>query len=446
MKSPTLLFSFCKSLRIGIGLLFCIPLAVSAQSPAPVLVGYFQNWHTASTPYIQLDHVDARYNIVNAAFAVPKAGTDYNMQFIPEMVSQPVFIAKISALQLQGRKVFISLGGGNSPVKLDNEQERDVFVSSIGSILNTFGFDGIDIDFEGSSLAVSGGTIAAPVDQPVIYLIDAIRQIMDNYRASHNRKLLLSMAPETAFVQGGQSAYGGVWGAYLPLIHALRDSLDLIHVQLYNSGSMYGIDGKIYSQGTADFIVAMCEALISGFHTAGGFFEGLPPEKVGVGLPACPSAAGGGFTNTAVVKTAVEYLLGKGPRPGTYTMANPAGYPNLRGMMTWSINWDASPNCGNSYEFAQNYEDIFLGGNSGFDEALFPGELRIFPNPARDKLHIRLDGPTAFPVPVLIFNTIGHVVMAQQLANPDETLDVSELPKGMYGLWLGNYRKKVIIW
>lgn len=87
------------------------------------------------------------------------------------------------------------------------------------------------------------------------------------------------MAPETAFVQGGMSSYGSIWGAYLPVIHALRDSLSLLHVQLYNSGSMYGIDGAIYTQGTADFMVAMTEAVIQGFNTAGGAFAGLPPEK-----------------------------------------------------------------------------------------------------------------------------------------------------------------------
>jgi chitinase len=42
------------------------------------------------------------------------------------------------------------------------------------------------------------------------------------------------MAPETAFVQGGMSAFTGIWGAYLPVIHALRDSLDMLNVQLYN--------------------------------------------------------------------------------------------------------------------------------------------------------------------------------------------------------------------
>ena len=182
---------------------------------------------------------------------------------------------------------------------------------------------------------------------------------MANYYSAHGKKLILTMAPETAFVQGGMSAYGGIWGAYLPVIHALRDSLDMLNVQLYNSGTMYGIDGNIYTQGTADFIVAMTEAAIKGFNTSGGFFTGLPATKVGVGLPACVNAAGGGFTDTATVKSAMNYLLGKGPKPGNYTLQTAGGYSNLKGMMTWSINWDKSATCGSVYEFATNFQNIF---------------------------------------------------------------------------------------
>lgn len=140
-----------------------------------------------------------------------------------------------------------------------------------------------------------GGTISAPGNIAQINLIDAIKQIMANYRATHPQKLLLTMAPETAFVQGGQSGFGSIWGGYLPIIHALRDSLDLLQVQLYNSGSMYGIDSKIYTQGSADFILAMTEAVIQGFNTSGGMFTGLPASKIAVGLPACTNAAGGGL-------------------------------------------------------------------------------------------------------------------------------------------------------
>ncbi|MFN6114789.1 MAG: hypothetical protein ACK46C_02800, partial [Flavobacteriales bacterium] len=117
-------------------------------------------------------------------------------------------------------------------------------------------------------------------------------------------------------VQGGMSAYGGIWGAYLPIIDVLRNRLDILQVQLYNSGSMYGIDGGIYTQGTADFIVSQTEALLQGFTTDGGYFAPLPPEKVAIGRPACPLAAGGGYVTPAVLEQAVAYLRGTGPQPG----------------------------------------------------------------------------------------------------------------------------------
>ncbi|MBK9047458.1 MAG: hypothetical protein IPL74_12345 [Bacteroidetes bacterium] len=165
------------------------------------------------------------------------------------------------------------------------------------------------------------------------------------------------MAPETAYVTGGMSAYGGIWGGYLPIINALRDSIDMLQMQLYNSGSMYGIDGAIYTQGNADFIVAMTEAVIQGFNTGGGFFQGLHAHKIAVGLPACGNAAGGGFVNDATVKSAIDYIRGNGPKPGTYTLTNT--YPDLAGMMTWSINWDAVNTCETSYNYAINFELIF---------------------------------------------------------------------------------------
>jgi chitinase len=332
---------------------------VVSQIPNPVLIGYFHNWQDANAPYIQLDQVDARYKIIDVAFAIPQAGTDYKMQFVPDQVSIPTFIAQIQTLHAQGRKVIISIGGATAPITLNSILERDTFVNTITSIINTYDFDGIDIDFEGSSLLVSGGTISNPTDQPIIHLINAIKQIMSNYQVIHNKKMILTMAPETAFVQGGQSAYGGIWGAYLPVIHALSDSMDILHVQLYNSGSMYGIDNNINQQGTSDFIVAMCEAVIQGFNTAGGYFNGVPAHKVAAGLPACPSAAGGGYCHPDTVKAAVNYLRGAGPAPGSYLLANASGYPSFRGLMTWSINWDAEPSCSNAYEFADNYTAIY---------------------------------------------------------------------------------------
>lgn len=336
-------------------------IIATAQIPNPALIGYWHNWNDANAPYIQLDQIDSSYNIIEVAFAVPHIGTDYQMEFIPDQITTATFINQMQNLQSQGKKVIISMGGSNATISLSNTTERDSFITSVGNILNTYNFDGIDIDFEGSSIMVTGGTIASPTDPPIINLIYAVKQIMQNYYATHSKQLILTMAPETAFVQGGMSAYGNIWGAYLPVIHALRDSLEILHVQLYNSGTMYGIDGNIYTQGTADFIVAMTEAVIQGFNTAGGTFTGLPASKIAVGLPACTNASGGGFVDTAIVKAAINYLRGNGAKPGSYTLAQAGGYPTLRGMMTWSVNWDAVSTCGTVYQYANNYASIFGG-------------------------------------------------------------------------------------
>ncbi len=433
-----------KASLIYLQLLFAwIGSQATAQVPSPALIGYFHNWNDASAPYIQLDQVDMRYNIIDVSFAVPQVGTDYKMQFIPDQVSQAVFISQMQTLQAQNRKVIISIGGANSPVSLDNIMERDSFVASMSNIINTYQFDGIDIDLEGSALSVSGGTIAAPVDAHVIHLIDAVKQIMADYYATHNKHLILTMAPETAFVQGGQSAYGGIWGAYLPVLHALRDSLDLLHVQLYNSGSMYGIDGNVYTQGTADFIIAMCEAVIQGFNTSAGMFAGLPASKIAVGLPACPLAAGGGFTDTATVKSAIDYLRGTGPQPGNYILVNTTGYPSLKGMMTWSINWDAAAGCGGVYEYATNYQNIF-GIASSDEEILRSKEILFYYDAIQNILHVDASCCIAATLPVRIYNMSGQVVYSCVITNEINTINISLFPQGIYAISAGGYHQKIM--
>ena len=178
---------------LSLFLLLCINL--NAQIPNPALIGYWHNWNDVNAPYIQLDAIDNRYNVIEIAFAAPTSATDMNMLFTPEIVSQNVFISKVHALQIQGKKVLISIGGANSSIDLTTTINKDAFVSSMTAIINTYGFDGIDLDIEhGNSILISGGTIAAPGNIAQINLIDAIKQIMANYRTTHQQKLLLTIA------------------------------------------------------------------------------------------------------------------------------------------------------------------------------------------------------------------------------------------------------------
>lgn len=88
---------------------------------------------------------------------MPVSTTNMTMQFIPDGVSQSVFIAKVQAQQMQGKKVLISVGGATASIDLTTTANKNAFVSSMTSIINTYGFDGIDIDIEnGNSILISG--------------------------------------------------------------------------------------------------------------------------------------------------------------------------------------------------------------------------------------------------------------------------------------------------
>lgn len=413
-----------------IGLLAFALLSISTNAQGPDLVGYWHNWNDAAAPYIELDQIDTRYTVIEVAFAEPAPGTTYDMQFSPAQTSPATFIAHVASLQAQGRKVLISIGGANATVQLNSDVERDQFVTSMVGILNTYGFDGLDIDLEGASVTNTGGTIAAPTTPSVIRLIDAVDAIMTQYYAQHNRKLFLTMAPETAFVQGGISAFGGIWGAYLPIIDALRDSLDILQVQLYNSGTMYGIDGAIYTQGNADFIVSQTEAVIQGFTTAGGAFAGLRADQVAIGLPACVNAAGGGFVDTATVRAAAEYLLGSGPRPGAYVLQQSSGYPDLRGLMTWSVNWDAAASCNGAYSYADAYERIFISIATNTTEVDRSTSLSIRPNPASEQITLALPADQR-NVHAIITDISGRVVLDERVHG---TLNIVAMLPGLYVL------------
>ena len=419
-------------------LLLLLLSAFYCHAQNPVLIGYWQNWNDSNAPYIELDQIDSRYNIICVSFAVPTSPSDMHMVFTSDGVSEATLISQIQILHNQGKKILLSIGGATTSVSFTDNAQRDAFITSMGDILNLYHFDGIDIDIEHGNSILAQGTIANPTSPDSVSLIEAIDQIKINYLTHFNTRMMLTFAPETAYVQGGMSAYGGIWGGYLPVLDHFRNDIDFIHVQLYNSGSMYGIDGAIYNQGTADFIIAMTEAMVQGFNTAGGNFAGFPANKIVVGLPACPSAAGGGFTPAAVVESAVKYLLGSGPKPGIYTLSQTAGYPNLGGMMTWSVNWDKVSTCNSTpYEYAANFITIF-GSLLTVKNPTAGDTFSVAPNPVNDEL--KLEGISE-GIPYEIVNIYGQVV---QHGNSDEIISVKNLSGGIYFLKCGGSVKKFI--
>lgn len=408
-------------------LLYCSLGWTQNQLPNPALIGYFQNWHSKSADYIQLNEVDDRYNVIIVSFALPKNGTSYHIHFKPE-IEEEEFVKQIKEQKQKGKKVLISVGGATAKVQINSRSEMDIFTYSVSSIVEKYGFDGVDINFEGESIALTGGTIDQPIDPSVDYLIAALKQLKLDYKRANNTNLLLTVTPETANVHGAQTRFRGPWGSYLPIIQGLANEIDLLQIQLYNSGSMYGVDGEIYEQGTADFIIAMTEAIIYGFDTYGGEYYGFPPEKVAVGLPACEKASGSGYVPPSEVKKAIDYLTGKSAAPGKYTLQDPYGYPNLRGLMTWSINWDHS-DCSSPREFAHNFKQIF---NRSELERYRLKNLKFFPVAGTDWIQVNDDKLHADSI-IQITTMNGDIILEQTNLHQDEIcIDLSCFEKGLY--------------
>ncbi|MFE5791249.1 chitinase [Streptomyces sp. NPDC056503] len=334
------------------------------ELPARALVGYLHASFANGSGYTRMADVPDSWDVVNLAFGEPTSVTSGDIRFklcpvaeCPNVESEADFKTAIKAKQAAGKKVLISIGGQNGQVQLATTAARDTFVSSVSKIIDEYGLDGLDIDFEGHSLSLQTGDtdFRNPTSPVIVNLIQAVKTL----KAKYGAKFVLTMAPETFFVQLGYQYYGsGPWGgqdpragAYLPVIHALRDDLTLLHVQDYNSGSIMGLDNQYHSMGGADFHIAMTDMLLTGFPVAGNserFFPGLRPEQVAIGLPAS-TQAGNGHTSPTEVNKALDCLTKK-QNCGSYQTHGT--WSSLRGLMTWSINWDRF----NQWEFSRNFD------------------------------------------------------------------------------------------
>ncbi len=344
-----------------------MPATARAAIPAHALVGYLHASFANGSGYTRIADVPEDWDIIDLAFAEPTSVTSGQLQFdlcpaaeCPNVESEADFIAGIKAQQAKGKKVVISVGGQNGQVQLTTAAARDAFVSSASAIIDKYGLDGIDIDFEGHSLSLNAGDtdFKNPTTPVVVNLISALKSL----KAKYGSEFVLTMAPETFFVQLGYQFYGPGpngsadprAGAYLPVIHALRDSLTVLHVQDYNSGPIMGLDNQYHTMGTADFHTAMTDMVLTGFPVAGNasnVFPALRQDQVAIGLPAMQSA-GNGFTTPADVRASLDCLT-KGSGCGTY---KPHGvFGGMRGLMTWSINWDKY----NNWEFSKNFTSYF---------------------------------------------------------------------------------------
>jgi chitinase len=284
--------------------------------PRHAVTGYWQNFNNGATVQ-KLSDVPSQYDIIAVAFAdatsTPGAVT-FNLDSAGlggYTVDQ--FKADLRAKQAAGKKVIVSVGGERGTVAVNNAASATNFANSVYSLMQTYGFDGVDIDLENGLDAT--------------YMTQALRALS----AKAGPSMVLTMAPQTIDMQSTSNAY------FRTALN-VKDILTVVNMQYYNSGSMLGCDGKVYGQGSVDFLTALACIQLEG---------GLAPSQVGLGLPASTRGAGSGYVAPSVVNNALD-CLARGTNCGSFKP--PRTYPDLRGAMTWSTNWDAT--AGNAWSDA----------------------------------------------------------------------------------------------
>ncbi|WP_026421416.1 chitinase [Actinokineospora inagensis] len=282
--------------------------------PKHVLTGYWQNFYNGAKA-LTLAQVPTTYDIIAVAFAdaVPatRGAVEFNLD--PGLSSQlggytvDQFKADIKTVQARGQKVIISVGGEKGTIYAGDSSSAAAFGSSVSTLIRDYGFDGVDIDLENGVSAQ--------------YMGSALRTIYANGGK------IITFAPQTIDGQSTQQAY-------FQLALAVKDILTIWNMQYYNSGTMLGCDQQVYSQGTVNFLTALACIQLQG---------GLRADQVGLGLPASPAGAGGGYQSPSNVNAALN-CLARGTNCGTFKPSTT--YPDIRGAMTWSINHDATAGYG----------------------------------------------------------------------------------------------------
>ncbi|MFD5419791.1 chitinase [Streptomyces sp. NPDC127069] len=275
--------------------------------PKHALTGYWQNFNNGATVQ-KLSEVSAQYDIIAVSFAdattTPGAIT-FNLDSAGlggYTVAQ--FKADVAAKKAAGKSVILSIGGEKGTISVNDSASATNLANSAWALMQEYGFSGIDIDLENGL-------------DPT-YMTQALRALA----AKAGPSLVLTMAPQTIDMQSTQ-------GGYFKTALAVKDILTVVNMQYYNSGAMNGCDGKVYSQGSVDFLTALACIQLEG---------GLDPSQVGIGVPASPSGAGSGYVSPTVVNNALD-CLARGTNCGSFKPSKT--YPGLRGAMTWSTNWDA---------------------------------------------------------------------------------------------------------
>lgn len=206
----------------------------------------------------------------------------------------------------------------------------NTFASTACSVMKTYGFQGIDIDFETS-------TSGAVENQFNVATMASALTTLKSYTSGQcglatGVAPIITLTPQTLDVQPTvylpPSYSSTTTGLYLQLIKysGMKSVINWVQTQYYNSGAMNG-----YNEGTVDFITSQAYYLLN--------TVGLSGSQVVIALPSSSAAADtASLMSSANIANALTCLQTGSTGCGSFKPTKPY---SISGVAFWAIQYDS---------------------------------------------------------------------------------------------------------
>ncbi len=314
----------------------------NGEKPKPsneaLLVGYWYEWGGAEQHESPVDLLNSS-ELLNSAYNV----IDISFLYTWEPYAMPTFEPfspgsktrikeGIKSLQNAGKKVILSMGGATGGEMRFRQDQTDQLTATFIKYMDEYGFDGIDIDWEGGTLGDRES------QQTTISALKEAKKIQN----SKGKEFMITMAPELPYLK--YNTEHGSQGSYIPFLKGLDGIYDFINPQYYNGwafGPFIDQEEKDYlgvntsyisnddSEYRGEFYYLVTKYLTTKYSSQNDFYEKIPTNKFVLGAATNEPAGRGAATRESIYKA---YVLLENDNI------------HIRGLMTWAINFDAVAN------------------------------------------------------------------------------------------------------
>ena len=374
-----------------------------------------------------------------------------------------------------GVKLLPSIGGwtlsNNFPSIAADPTKRGAFAQACVNLISAYQFDGIDLDWEYPGFAEHGGT---PQDKAnFTLLLQEIRTAIDNYGASINKTMLLTIAVGAAPDKMDDVEWNNIvqvvdiinlmsydfFGAFDPITNhnsplfapAQGNPEFNIHKSATRLINTYGVAPNQITVGVPFYGRSHTTTGTPGLHVPGTGNADMITFQADQGTPLYYNVIANMnlFDRYWDPLAAVPYLLGKGSLNTFVSYDDPVSVAKkaeyvvdygLRGAIIWEITGDyleTAPGSGviASTPLADTLNHTFcnyFGTPTGQKQSFADNPtVSVAPNPSRGQVQLTGLQTTAH---VQLIDVTGNILISRNIEPGDNTLDLSSLSKGLYFL------------